>query len=58
MAEVLAFNSDYKRSLLNSLDLFKGVLPDDIQDLLQKCDRRDLAAGDELLSPKIGRAHV
>ena len=58
MAEVLAFNSDYKRSLLNSLDLFEGVLPDDIQDSLQKCDRRDLAEGDVLLSPRAKNEHV
>ncbi len=58
MAEVLAFNSDYKRSLLDSLDLFKGVLPDDIQELLQNCDRRDLAAGDQLLSPNAKNEHV
>ena len=58
MAEVLAFNSDNRRSLLNSLDLFKGVLPDDIQELLQNCDRRDLAAGNELLSPNAKNEHV
>ena len=58
MADVLAFNSDYKRSLLDSLDLFKGVLPDDIQELLQNCDRRDLAAGDQLLSPNAKNEHV
>ena len=51
MSEGLAINSDYKRSLLDSLDLFKGVRPDDIQALLQDCDRRDLAAGELLLSP-------
>ena len=47
----LAINSDYKRSLLNSLELFKGVAPKDVQDLLQRCDRRDLAAGELLISP-------
>lgn len=47
----LATNSDYKRSLLGSLDLFRGVMPDDVQDLLQKCERRDLSAGELLLSP-------
>jgi diguanylate cyclase (GGDEF)-like protein len=51
MAEAIAINSDYKRSLLNSLELFNGVPPDDIQDLLQNCDRRDLAEGEMLLSP-------
>jgi len=47
----LATNSDYKRSLLNSLDLFKGVLPDDVHALLQRCDRRDIEEGEILLTP-------
>jgi len=51
-------NSDYKRSLLDSLELFRGVRPDDIQLLLQKCDRRDLAVGEVLLSPGIKNEHV
>ena len=58
MSEVLAINSDYKRSLLDSLELFKGVLPYDIQDLLQGCDRRDLADGELLLSPGEKNEHV
>ncbi|MGB5630317.1 MAG: GGDEF domain-containing protein [Woeseiaceae bacterium] len=58
MQETLAVNSDYKRSLLNSLDLFKGVYPDDIQKLLQRCDRRDIVAGELLLSPKEKNEHV
>ena len=58
MAEVLAFNSDYKRSLLDSLELFKGVAPDDIHELLQDCDRRDLEAGELLLSPGEKNEHV
>jgi diguanylate cyclase (GGDEF)-like protein len=53
-----AINSDYKRSLLDSLELFKGVLPDDIHELLQRCDRRDLAAGELLLSPGAKNEHV
>ncbi|MDA0992879.1 MAG: GGDEF domain-containing protein [Proteobacteria bacterium] len=44
-------NSDYKKSLLAGLDLFHGVRPDDVQTLLQECDRRDLSAGELLLSP-------
>jgi len=44
-------NSDYKRSLLSGLELFHGVRPDDVQELLQKCGRCDLEAGDLLLSP-------
>ena len=58
MSEVLAINSDYKRSLLDSLELFRGVLPDDIQELLQNCDRRDLASGELLLSPGAKNEHV
>ena len=44
-------NSDYKRSLLSGLELFQGVRPDDVQDLLRRCDRCDLAPGELLLSP-------
>ncbi len=58
MAEILSINSDYKRTLLDSLELFKGVLPDDIQGLLQSCDRRDLAVGELLLSPGEKNEHV
>jgi diguanylate cyclase (GGDEF)-like protein len=58
MQESLAINSDYKRSLLDSLELFKGVCPDDIQTMLQDCDRQDLAEGDELLSPQNKNEHV
>lgn len=46
-----SINSDYKRSLLAGLDLFRGVRPEDVQDLLQKCDRRDVQTGELLLSP-------
>lgn len=58
MQESYAHNSDYKRSLLDSLRLFKGVYPDDIQELLPRCDRRDLAAGEILLSPGDTNEHV
>ncbi|MDX1507395.1 MAG: GGDEF domain-containing protein [Woeseiaceae bacterium] len=58
MGEILHLNSDYKRSLLDSLALFRGVDPDDVQDLLQKCDRRDLEAGETLLSPGSRNEHV
>jgi len=44
-------NSDYKRSLLAGLELFHGVAPDDVQELLQKCDRRDIEQNEILLSP-------
>lgn len=58
MQTSLAINSDYKRSLLNSLELFKDVLPDDVHELLQHCDRRDIAAGELLLSPGAKNEHV
>lgn len=51
-------NSDYKRSLLEGLELFRGVRPDDIQELLQSCDRRDLEDGELLLSPGEKNEHV
>jgi len=53
-----AINSDYKRSLLEGLELFQGVCADDVQDLLQCCDRRDLAEGEMLLSPGLKNEHV
>ena len=43
--------SDYQRSLLAGLQLFHGVCPDDVQELLRNCGRRDLVAGELLLSP-------
>ncbi len=58
MQHSLATNSDYKRSLLDSLELFKGVSPDDVHDLLQRCERRDLAAGELLLSPGARNEYV
>ncbi len=58
MHESLAINSDYKRSLFDSLELFRGVSPDDVQELLQRCDRRDLAEGEQLLSPGEKNEHV
>ncbi len=58
MQESLATNSDYRRSLLEGLELFKGVYPDDIHELLQRCDRRDAATGELLLSPGERNEHV
>jgi len=58
LQQPLAINSDYKRTLLNSLELFKGVSPDDVQDLLEHCERRDLAAGELLLSPGAKNEYV
>lgn len=51
-------NSDYKRSLLEGLELFQGVRPDDVQDLLQKCERRDIDEGELILSPGSKNEHV
>ena len=51
MPQTLANNSDYKHSLLEGLELFHGVCPDDVQELLQRCERRDLSKGELLLSP-------
>lgn len=58
MANVLAMSSDYQRTLLEGLDLFRGVKPGDVQELLQTCDRRDLDAGELLLSPGTRNEHV
>lgn len=58
LPQTLAINSDYKRSLLGALELFKGVRPDDVQDLLQRCDRRDLEEGEFLLSPGAKNEYV
>jgi diguanylate cyclase (GGDEF)-like protein len=58
LQESLATSSDYRRSLLEGLELFKGVYPDDIHELLQRCDRRDIAAGELLLSPGARNEHV
>ena len=58
MTQTLAINSDYKRSLLESLDLFKGVSPEDVQHLFQRCDRFDIAEGKTLLSPEARNEHV
>lgn len=52
MSEVVQLSSsDYQRSLLEGLDLFHGVCPDDVQQLLQKCERLDIARDEILLSP-------
>ncbi len=58
LQESLAINSDYRRLLLEGLELFKGVSPDDIHELLQRCDRRDLATGELLLSPGAKNEYV
>jgi diguanylate cyclase (GGDEF)-like protein len=45
-------DSDFTRSLLESIGLFRGVDPDSIADLLPRCGRIDVAEGDVLLSPE------
>jgi diguanylate cyclase (GGDEF)-like protein len=51
MPEIHAVNSDYQRTLLEGLDLFRGVDADDVRQLLRQCGRRDISAGEILLSP-------
>lgn len=51
-------NSDYQRSLLAGLELFQDVAPDDIQDLLRQCERRDVVTGELLLCPGTHNDHV
>lgn len=58
MSTTLAINSDNKRTLLEGLELFRGVRAGDVQDLLQKCDRCDIAVGELLLSPGQKNEHV
>lgn len=49
----LLTNSDYQQSLLSSIPLFKDVCPDDVQTLLERCDRLDMEPGDNLLEPGV-----
>jgi diguanylate cyclase (GGDEF)-like protein len=56
--ESLPINSDYKRSLLEGLELFQGVDAEDVQVMLQDCDRRDIDEGELLLSPGEKNEHV
>jgi diguanylate cyclase (GGDEF)-like protein len=58
MSQALEINSDYKRSLLEGLELFRDVRAEDVQDLLQKCDRRDIDKDDLLLTPGEKNEHV
>ena len=58
MSGSLAINSDYKRSLLEGLELFRGVHADDVQHLLQRCDRRDVNEGEIVLSPEVANDSV
>jgi len=58
LQESLATSSDYRRALLEGLELFNGVFPDDIHELLELCDRRDVSAGELLLSPGARNEYV
>ncbi|MBT8082155.1 MAG: GGDEF domain-containing protein [Gammaproteobacteria bacterium] len=58
MQEAALVISDYKRSLLDSLQLFKDVQPEAIHEWLQQCDRRDLGEGETLLSPDVRNENV
>ncbi len=58
MAQVSAINSDYRRTLLEGLELFKGVDPAHIADLLTECGRRDLAPHEVLIEPGTRNEHV
>ncbi len=45
-------DTDFRRSLLQSIALFRGVGPDSLGDLLPQCTRIDVAEGEVLLSPQ------
>ncbi|MEM9208234.1 MAG: GGDEF domain-containing protein, partial [Pseudomonadota bacterium] len=44
-------DTDYQRTLLAGLTLFRGVCPDDVAALLEKCERTDIDRDEVLLSP-------
>ncbi len=58
MMHTLPINSDYQRSLLEGLELFRGVEASDVQELLQRCGRRDLEQAELLLTPGEKNEHV
>jgi len=45
-------DSDFTRSLLESIALFRGVDPETVADLLPRCGRIDVVEGEVLLSPE------
>jgi diguanylate cyclase (GGDEF)-like protein len=45
-------DTDFRRSLLQSIALFRGIDADGLADLLPQCGRFDVAEGDILLSPQ------
>ncbi|HEY8522061.1 MAG TPA: GGDEF domain-containing protein [Gammaproteobacteria bacterium] len=47
-----AFDSDFRRSLLQTIALFRGVEPDTLAEILPRCARIDVAEGEVLLSPE------
>jgi diguanylate cyclase (GGDEF)-like protein len=52
--ESLAYkvDTDFRRSLLQGIALFRAVDPESVGDLLPQCGRIDIAEGDVLLSPQ------
>ncbi len=58
MANPQPINSDYRRSLLEALELFHGVNPDDVHDVLLRCERRDIGPDELLLSPGVHNEHI
>jgi CRP-like cAMP-binding protein len=44
-------DTDFKRTLLNSIALFRAIEPEEIADLLAACGRLDIEKGQVLLSP-------
>lgn len=53
MTPATSIDTDFKRSLLNSIALFRDVDPERIGDLLAACGRLDIEKGRTLLSPSI-----
>jgi len=51
-------DTDFQRTLFNSISLFRGIDPHEISDLLPECGRLDIEKGDTLLSPETGNRCV
>jgi len=51
LSQTVTIDSDVNSSLIEGLELFRGVCSTDFQKLLQGCERRDLEEGELLLSP-------
>ncbi len=49
--ELNTIDTDFRRSLLQSIALFRDVNPDALVDLLPRCSRIDIRKGETLLSP-------